>query len=94
LKWLKEGDANTKFFNGVMSSRRRHKTIQMLQVNGVQVEGVPHVREVVFRHFSSHYKATVVARPGVKDLSFRRLFVGESGSLIRPFTLEEVKQPI
>lgn len=27
LKWLQEGDANTNFFNGVMSSRRRHNAI-------------------------------------------------------------------
>ena len=94
LKWLQEGDANTIFFNGVMSSRRRRNAIQMLQVNGVQVEGVQNVREAVLHHFSSHYKATNVVRPGVEELRFRRQSVAESGTLIRPFSLEKVKQAI
>jgi len=94
LKWLKEGDTNTIFFNRVMSSRRRHNVIQLLQVNGVQVKGVQNVREAVLHHFSSHYKATDVVRPCVEGLRFRRLSVAESGTLIHPFSLEEVKQAI
>jgi len=73
LKWLQEGDANTNFFHGVMSSRRRHNAIQLLQVNGVQVEGVENIREAVVHHFSSHYKATNEVRPGVEGLRFRQL---------------------
>jgi len=40
LNWLQEGDSNTKFFYGVMSSKRRCNTLQSIQVNDVQVEGV------------------------------------------------------
>jgi hypothetical protein len=47
LKLLQEGDANTKFFNGIMSSRRRRNAIHMLQVNGVQIEGVQNIRAAV-----------------------------------------------
>lgn len=78
LKWLQEGDANTKFFNGVMSARRRHNYIQLLQVNDVRVGGVQDVREAVFNQFSSHYKASNLERPGVESLQFRRLTVSES----------------
>ncbi|KEH34757.1 hypothetical protein MTR_3g068195 [Medicago truncatula] len=78
LKWLQEGDANTKFFNGVMSARRRHNYIQLLQVNDVRVGGVQDVREAVFNQFSSHYKASNLERPGVESLRFRRLTVSES----------------
>jgi hypothetical protein len=94
LKWLQEGDANTKFFNVVMSAKRRYNSIHLLQVNGVCVEGVQNIREAIFNHFSSHYKASNFDRPRVEDLRFRRLSVAESGSIIRPFTVEEVKQAI
>jgi len=60
LTWLKEGDANSKCFHGVMSFRRRRNAIQMIQVNGVQVQGVQNIREAVFSHFSSHFKVTQV----------------------------------
>jgi hypothetical protein len=94
LRWLQEGDANTKFFNGIMSSRRRRNAIQMLQVNGAQIEGVQNIRAAVFNHFSSHFRHIEVEQPRVDNLCFRQLYMNESGNIIRPFTLEEVKQVI
>jgi len=94
LKWLQEGDANTIFFNGIMSSRRRHSTIQLLQVKGTQIEGVHNIRSAIFNHFSSHFRKSQMVRPRVENLRFRQLSVTEAGDLIRPFTIEEVKQAI
>ena len=93
-KWLQEGDANTKFFNGLMSSRRRHNSIQLLQVDGAQVVGVQNIRSIVFNHFSSHFKRPDEVRPGVDNLNFCRLSVLEEGSLTNLFILDEVKQAI
>jgi len=86
--------ANPKFFHDVMSSRRRCNSIQLLHVNGSQIQGVQNVREAVFDHFSSHFRKTTVERSGVESLRFRQLSLVEVGSLIRPFLLEEVKQAI
>jgi len=94
LNWLKEGDANSKFFHGIMSSRRRRNTIELIQVNGNQVEGVQHIIEVVFIYFSADYKSVRVERPEMDGLHFRRLSVVESSGLTRPFTLDEVKQAV
>jgi hypothetical protein len=55
LQWLQEGDANSKFFHGNMSSRRRRNSIPFIFVNGVQIEGVQNVRNAVFSHFSLHF---------------------------------------
>ena len=94
MNWLKEGDANSKFFHGVMSGRKRHNTINMVLVDGAQVEGVNHVQSAVFNHFSTHYKASSARRPGVGGLQFRQLSGVDAGSLILPFSQEEVKQAI
>jgi len=94
LNWLHEGDANTKNFHIVMSSRRWCNAIQTIQVIDAQVEGAQNIRENVFNHFSSHFKAVIVDMPGVEDLEFHRLFVVEPTPLIQPFTLGEIKQVI
>jgi hypothetical protein len=58
--WLKEGDANTKYFHSVLASRRRGNTISVIQADGVTLEGVTPIRQTVFSHFASHFKAVVV----------------------------------
>ena len=41
--WLSEGDANSKFFHAVMSSRRRRNALSYVLVDGVEIEGVHNV---------------------------------------------------
>jgi hypothetical protein len=53
--------------------------------------GVHPIRQVVVTHFASHFKAGRWERPGVDNLQFRRLTVLEGGSVIKPFSMEEVR---
>jgi hypothetical protein len=94
MHWLNEGDANTKFFHGMMSHMRRNNYINLLSVGGVVIEGVQNNRTTVYNHFSSHFQATGEERPSVYGLPFRQLSFGEAGNLTRPFSIEEVKQAI
>jgi hypothetical protein len=94
MNWLREGDANSKFFHGIMSSRRRGNAISSILVDGALVEGVTHVREVVFSHFSAHFKAVYEDRSTVDNLTFRTLSHADGVELIQPFCVEEVKAAI
>ncbi|MCH83612.1 cysteine-rich receptor-like protein kinase, partial [Trifolium medium] len=89
-----EGDANSKYFHATLSSRRRGNSISSIQVEGVPVEGVAHIRLAVVSHFTSHFKATNVERPGVDNLLFKRLTPLESNSLPKPFSEAEVKEVV
>ncbi|CAJ2638862.1 unnamed protein product, partial [Trifolium pratense] len=92
--WLKDGDVNSKYFHSVLASRHRRNAMSVIQVDEVTLEGVEPIRQAVFSHFESHFKAFNVNRPGVDDLQFKRLNHVENGSLIKPFTEAEVKSAV
>jgi len=94
LLWLKEGDANTKFYYNVMSSRRRVNSIFSLSINSAIVEGVEGIRGLVFNNFSSHFQYVAAERPCIENLSFNKLNVGQCGELTKPFSVDEVKQVV
>jgi hypothetical protein len=60
-------------------------------VDGVMVKGMTHIKESVVSHFASHFRASNVERPGLDNLQFRTLSLMEGGSLIKLFSLDEVK---
>ncbi|PNX64513.1 cysteine-rich receptor-like protein kinase, partial [Trifolium pratense] len=56
--------------------------MSVIQVDGITIEGVEPIRQALFSHFESHFKASNVDRPGVNDLQFKRLNHVENGGLI------------
>jgi len=77
VQWLRDGDANSKFFHSLMSYRRRHNALCSIVVDGVVVEGVQPIRNAVFTHFAKHFQSTNVERPSVDNLNFQSLSVSE-----------------
>jgi len=91
LLWLKDGDANFKYFHSVLYNRRRRNAIVSLMVNGSLVEGVQPTRNAVFSHFKEHFADSNTIRSGVDNLAFRNLSYTEGSSLTKPFSSAEVK---
>jgi len=94
VNWLREGDANSKKFHGIISERRRVNIIYVLHVGSVLVEGVANVREAVFNHFLNHFQSDVVVRPRPVDLNFCMLSYREGEALVKPFSMEELKAAV
>jgi exonuclease III len=89
-KWLRQGDANTKFFHGCVSSRGRRNAILALKVDDVWLEKPNLVREAVVGFFESHFAAPMVNRPTLDGVNFPGLSREENVMLTAPFSLDEI----
>ncbi|XP_024626681.1 uncharacterized protein [Medicago truncatula] len=94
VNWLKAGDANSKFFHGIMASRKRVNSIISVLVDGVSIEGVEPVRQTVFQHFQNHFKRNTQVRPDIGGLVFKSLSGTEGADLVKPFLMEEIKAAV
>jgi hypothetical protein len=81
LLWLRD-----KYYHSLLKSRRRRNALSSILVNGQRLEGV----QAVYAHFSSHFRAVTSDRSRVDNLQFSTLTHMEDGSLVRPFSVEDV----
>ncbi|GAU21022.1 hypothetical protein TSUD_132340 [Trifolium subterraneum] len=94
VNWLREGDANSKYFHGIMSSRRRHNSIVSLSVDGNTIDSVADVRKVVYDHFSNHFRKVSRGSVDIGGLNFKAISEMDREGLIKPFLLEEIKAAV
>ena len=94
LLWLQDGDANSRYFHSVLSSRRRRNSIISLLVDDNIVEGVQPIRNMVFSHFREHFASQHTLRLGIDSLPFKHLSHADGTGLTKPFTLTEVKTAV
>ncbi|WJX93090.1 hypothetical protein P8452_74658 [Trifolium repens] len=93
-KWLKEGDANTKFFHNSVKMRTKLNTITAIKVEGEWLESPRRVREAVSSYFLNHVSSPSRNRPKLDGVTFPRLSEEENENLIAPFTLEEIEEVV
>lgn len=57
MQWLKEGDANSKFFHQCIKKRRKVNEILGLNFDGSFVEEVEPLKSKIKGHFENHFKS-------------------------------------
>ncbi|XP_019156322.1 PREDICTED: uncharacterized protein LOC109153039 [Ipomoea nil] len=93
--WLKEADANTKFFHRYASHRKKKNTItRLMNDNGDWVEGEP-MKNIILQYYNRIFSA---GTPGTWEDFFEgivpRITQAQNESLLRPFELDEVKSAL
>ncbi|XP_058774615.1 uncharacterized protein LOC131648899 [Vicia villosa] len=91
LKWLNDGDSNSKFFHMVMKERRRRNHISSLVTSGGFVNSVEGVKEAVKGHFEEKFKESCFDRPLLDGVFVNSLSEEERRSIEVPFSIEEIK---
>jgi hypothetical protein len=93
LTWIREGDANTRFFHAMASSRRRNNHIALL-TNGSEVATTQSDKhQLIFQHFQNHIGS---CPPRSLGINFTELgwLPQQLHHLELPFTEQEVDKTI
>jgi hypothetical protein len=93
-KWLKEGDANTKFFHSSVKTISKLNSISAIKVDGEWLESPSRVKAAVSSFFHNHVASPAMCRPKLDGVTFPRLSEEENVNLIAPFSLEEIKEVV
>ncbi|KAJ9541666.1 hypothetical protein OSB04_028172 [Centaurea solstitialis] len=93
VKWLNDGDANTKFFHNVVKERRGRNTIRSIADSNGSFVYDDAVGDVLFHHFRIFLgmRDMQVSSEMPLDLFVNRLSLAESLHMIRPITDDDIK---
>ncbi|XP_058756958.1 uncharacterized protein LOC131630185 [Vicia villosa] len=94
LKWLNDGDFNSRYFHRVMRERRSKNYIGSLNTPNGMVTAVGDVKDAVRGHFGLKFKEECIDRPLVDDVFVQSLSLEDSLSLEVPFSMEEIKEAV
>ncbi|KAK2656631.1 hypothetical protein Ddye_009683 [Dipteronia dyeriana] len=90
VKWLKEGDNNSKFFHCIANNRRRNNYIGEIVIKGNRILDPSNVKNGIHDFFKNHFKNVSWKRPSISSLDLKVLAKVDRENLEKPFNEEEV----
>nr|GEY32107.1 RNA-directed DNA polymerase, eukaryota [Tanacetum cinerariifolium] len=94
IKWVVEGDENTKFFHGMLNKKRNQRSIQGIMVNGTWIDDPVKVKYEFLDHFRNMFDKPLENRARI-DICFPNVLLNDQrDDLERMVTKEEVKKAV
>ncbi|GKV29684.1 hypothetical protein SLEP1_g38589 [Rubroshorea leprosula] len=93
-QWLKEGDANTKFFHRSIKGRRYRNEINSIRINGEQYTGVEVIKREVAKYFQELFTEEKWRRPKLDGICFRQITQADNELLTANFSEQEIKEAV
>ncbi|GKV31169.1 hypothetical protein SLEP1_g39893 [Rubroshorea leprosula] len=88
--WLKEGDANTKFFHRCVKGRWRSNEVNSIRINGEQHTEVESIKQETAKYFQNLFAEEQWSRPKLDGISFK--FVKTMWEVIKPDVVNFVQE--
>ncbi|GKU92519.1 hypothetical protein SLEP1_g6233 [Rubroshorea leprosula] len=92
--WLKEGDANTKFFHRCVKGRWRRNEVNSIWINGEQLTEVETIKQETAKYFQDLFAEEQWSRPKLDGISFKQISQTDNEILIAAFSEQEIKEAI
>ncbi|GJS62333.1 RNA-directed DNA polymerase, eukaryota [Tanacetum coccineum] len=94
IKWVVEGDENTKFFHGMLNKKRSQSNIRGIMANGKWIDNPVNVKNEFFDHFRCRFDKPPENRARI-DICFPNVLSNDQrDDLDRMVTKEEVKRAV
>ncbi|XP_019432995.1 PREDICTED: uncharacterized protein LOC109339918 [Lupinus angustifolius] len=93
-RWLKEEDANTKFFHASIRGRRSRNQIHGLSFNVQWCEDVNFVADWVTGYFMNQFSENLAKRPRLDGVDFNTLSSDQQSRLYIKWSVEEIKADV
>ncbi|KAJ0522407.1 putative RNA-directed DNA polymerase [Helianthus annuus] len=94
LKWLTDGDENTKFFHGVANSKRVNNKVDGLYVNDAWETRPEVIKKVVVDFFANKFSEPAINRPKMTGTGFRKISDSNATLLVEPFSNKEIRDAV
>lgn len=91
LKWIKDGDLNSKFFHSTINWRRRVNYVVGLNINGEWIEEPREVKKEIKEYFEKKFKDELWEAPKLDGISFKQISEVDNVLLTAEFNMDEVK---
>ena len=94
IKWVKDGDENSRFFHGCLKHKNRKNRIHGLTINGVWNSDPRDVKAEILKFFTDKFCERWPNRPKFINSKFKKFSTGQSSLLEYEFTIHEIKSAV
>lgn len=94
LKWLKEGDRNTRYFHTVATMRKRKNQIDKIAVGGEATDDPSKIKQEAVNFYKKIFHEDHHHRPTFQGLAFNTLNQSQATGLVERFSHKEIDQEV